>query len=125
MRLRVLAIAFALALSATVYGWTYLGYEAVTVGTTAVGFTANCIQVGTGCNNSVQHDQATAASCRLETAEIRFRYDGPAATNSASGGTLLEVGETLTLSGNDALQDFSAIRTGSSSGVLQCTYADP
>ncbi len=120
-----LSVAFALALSATVYGWTYLGYESITVATTAIGFTASCITVGTGCNNSVSHDQATAASCRLETAEIRYRYDGTAATNAATGGTLLEIGETLTLSGNDTLQKFSAIRTGSSSGVLQCNYSDP
>ncbi len=120
---RWLSVAIALALSVTVYGWTYLGFESITVGATAIGFTASCIQVGTGCNGSVSHDQATAASCRLETAQIRYTYDGTTPTSTV--GTLLEVGETLTLSGNDALQDFQAIRTGSSSGALKCNYSDP
>lgn len=121
---RVVLFACLLAFSATVYAWTYNGYEAITVSSTAIGFTSSCIEVGTGCNNSRQHDEATAASCRLETAEIRFRYDGQVATNASTGGTLLEVGETLTLSGNDVLEKFSAIRTGSSSGTLQCNYSD-
>lgn len=97
--------------------WTYLAFEQITVGATAIGLTAATINIGGG------HPGATAAYCRLETAEIRYTIDGTTPTSTI--GTLLEIGEGLSLTGNDALNNFRAIRTGGSSGKLNCNYSTP
>lgn len=92
----------------------YTAFEQVTVGASAIGFTSSLIVQGNG------HQQAVMATCRLETAQIRYRIDGTAPTSTV--GTNLEIGDTLVLQGADVLVRFSAIRTGGSSGQLNCTY---
>lgn len=92
----------------------YLAFEQVTVANTSIGFTGSKI-TPTGL------PMATSASCRLETAEIRYTIDGTVPTTTV--GTLLEIGDVLTLNGHDVLAQFRAIRTGSTSGVLDCTYS--
>jgi hypothetical protein len=91
-------------------------FEQLTVDATAGGvpFTAAKIT-----NSS---SLATWARCRLETAQIRFTVDGTTPTSSV--GTLLEVGDILPIHTREELLNFHAIRTGSSSGVLDCTYGD-
>jgi hypothetical protein len=91
----------------------YLAFEQITVAGTAIGFTAATV------NGS--DAQATVAMCRLRTAEISYRFDGGTPTSSV--GTLLEVGDTLTLTGHDVLLKFLAIRTTGTSGQLDCTYS--
>lgn len=91
----------------------YVDDEQITVTNTAIGLTATKIR-------PAGRPQANYAVCRLELAEIRYRLNGSAAT--ASVGTLLEVGDTLPIRGNDLLANFSAIRTGGTSGQLDCTY---
>ena len=91
----------------------YVAFEQITVADTAIGFTTATIIAGGG------HMQATRAECRVETAQIRFAYDG--STPTASVGALLEVGDVFVLSGNDLLQSFRAIRTVGS-GQLNCHY---
>jgi hypothetical protein len=54
-------------------------------------------------------------SCRLETAQVRWRID---ASPTASVGTPLEVGDVLTLSRLEDIQRIKFIRTGSTSGLL-------
>ena len=90
-------------------------YEQLTVAATSTPFTAAKI-------TSSGMGLATWASCRLETAEIRYTHDGTAPTSSV--GTLLEVGDVLTLHTREDVLNFKAIRTGSSSGVLDGTYGD-
>lgn len=99
----------------------YVAFEQVTINNTAggVGFTALKLSP----NGSGTDPQATSASCRLETAQIRYTVDGTAPTTAV--GTLLEVGDPLLISGNDLLRAFRGIRTGASSGVLDCTYFQP
>lgn len=97
--------------------YRYTAFEQITVGATAVGFTAATINEGSG------HPQATIASCRLETAQVRFTVDGTTPTTTV--GTLLEIGDWLTLTSPDLLTDFRAIRTGGTSGQLNCTYYTP
>lgn len=97
-------------------GASYLAFEQVTVANSAIGFTATKITPTGG-------PMATQASCRLETAEIRYTVDLTAPTTTV--GTLLEPGDTLVLSGHDVLANFKAIRTGATSGVLDCTYSTP
>ena len=114
---RVMIGLFLVALTVPLSAWSYVAFEQVTVTATAIGFTAATINQGNG------HPGAAIAVCRLETAQIRYRLDGTAPTSSV--GTLLEIGDYLTLSGSDLLVNFSAIRTGSSSGVLDCNYFTP
>lgn len=96
----------------------YLGSEALTVDdtTNGVGFSSNKI--------SPPGPSATTAVCRLETAQIRFQIDGKTAVTS-SAGTLWEIGEERQFNGQDVLRNFRAIRTGSTSGTLQCNYSNP
>lgn len=106
-----------LALTVTV-GAQYYASEAITVDNTSggVGFSTTLI-------NGDGHPQAQTATCTLETATIRYQIDGTAPT--AAVGMLVAIGQTFTLSGNKALRQFRAIRTGGSSGALSCTYSNP
>ena len=96
----------------------YLGFEALTVDDTSggVGFSTNKI--------TPSGPNATTAVCRLETAQIRFQIDGKTAVTS-SAGTLWEIGEERQFNGHDVLVNFRAIRTGSTSGTLQCNFSNP
>ena len=88
-------------------------YEAITVADTAIGFTAT----------KIKPTNATAVQgvfCSLETAQIRFTLDGTTPTSTI--GHLLGVGQTLTISHAGDIENFRAIRTGSTSGSLRCTY---
>jgi hypothetical protein len=96
--------------------YTYLAYEQVTVANTAIGFTTAKITPG--------GPMPTMAQCRLETAQVRWTIDGVTAPTTTVG-TLLEVGDAIALNGHDVLVNFRAIRTGGSSGVLNCTYSTP
>ena len=64
--------------------------------------------------------KAIFATCRLETAQIRFTIDTTAPTTSI--GWLLEAGEILELHGRYELANFRAIRTGGTSGTLEVEY---
>jgi hypothetical protein len=108
------ALVVALLLATTAAAVDYTAFEQITVANTAIGVTTATVVAGSG------HPQANMATCRLETAEIRYRIDGTAPTTTV--GTLLEIGDTLVLRGPDVLLRFSAIRTGGTSGVLDCTY---
>jgi hypothetical protein len=96
--------------------YSYVGFEQITVAAAAIGFTTAKI-------TPPGRPEATIASCRLETAEIRWRIDG--LPGSATVGTLLEPGDILTVTGHDALVTFSAFRTGATSGQLDCNYSAP
>jgi hypothetical protein len=114
----LLAFLLALGLAAPVIAQQgYVGYEQVTVANSSIGLTAATINQGNG------HMQANKAVCRLETAQIRYRLDGTAPTTTV--GTPLEIGDVLTITGNDLLNNFRAIRTGGTSGVLNCHYYNP
>lgn len=95
---------------------SYRQYEQVTVATTAIGFTVNYIVKTSG------HNAAAKAFCRLEQAQIRYRVDGVAPTTTV--GTILDVGDVLELTDSDAIIQFVAIRTGGTSGILNCLYMD-
>lgn len=85
--------------------------EIITVADTAVGFTAA---------NITSAGSATKAVCTLETAAIRFYSTG--STPTATTGHLLNVGETVTITGVWPIKNFKAIRTGATSGILTCSY---
>ncbi len=87
--------------------FTPFARQTLTVAATAIGLTlpiraVNCVVMS------------------LETAQIRFWLHGEDPT--ATVGHLMEVGETRILESQQEIKGFKAIRTGSTSGVLQITY---
>lgn len=95
----------------TAYGVGYgnfFAYEAVTVADTAIGLTA-----------STYTAEAQVAFCTLETAEIRYRLDGGTPTTSV--GHPLSPLQSMVLMGYQ-IPKLKAIRTGSVSGSLKCSY---
>ena len=88
-------------------------FESITVAGTAIGPTAATISP-TGAPGAVR------ATLTLETAQVRYRYDGTAPT--ATEGHLLEVGDVLTLEGHVNISRLLAIRTGGTSGVIKASY---
>jgi hypothetical protein len=92
-------------------------FETLTIDNTAAGvpFTASKV-----IKSSAATTSAVKATCTLETAQIRFRIDGTAPTTTV--GHPLEIGESFELIGNENIAKFKGIRTGGTSGVLQCSY---
>jgi len=97
-------------------GVRYIAFEQITVAASAIGFTASKVEP----DNSGGARQATTASCRVRTAEISFTYDGTTPTTTV--GQLAEAGDFLIVNGHDSIMRFKAIRTGATSGQLDCTY---
>lgn len=84
------------------------GYEALTVADTAVGVTF------------AQASDAERMIATVETAQVRYRYDGGSPT--AADGHLAEVGDVIVIEGSGNITAFRAIRTGGTSGVLRITF---
>ena len=91
-----------------------IGYESITVSTSAVGFTAAQI-------NPANAQRAERAFITVEGAAIRFRMDGNSPTSSE--GHLLLANSSCVLSGQNALAKFKAIRDGGTDGTLKVTYS--
>jgi hypothetical protein len=92
-------------------------YEEVTAGVSVVGFSTTKIMPTTG---PYARLSARAALVSSENGDIRFRIDG--GLPSASSGHYLTNGDTLVLTGTQAIQQFRAIRSGDTDGVLRVTY---
>lgn len=86
--------------------------EALTIANSAVAFTS-----GTILANGVP---ATKAVFVLETAQVRFTVDG--STVGTATGHLVQIGDVVTVEGKHAVKNFSAIRTGGTSGTAWVTY---
>lgn len=65
---------------------------------------------------------ARYCNIRLETAQIRFTVDGSTAPTTTVG-RIMGVGEILVLESGEEMAAFAAIRTGSTSGVLDIEYS--
>lgn len=91
-------------------------FENVTIDNTSagIGFTASTI-------TPPGAPIMTVCKGKLETAQIRYRYDGTAPTTTV--GAIVDIGDMVTITGYAYLQAFRAIRTGSSSGTIMfhCT----
>ena len=85
-------------------------FESVTFGASSTGFTATTIRPS---GDPVM----TVCTGKLETAQIRIRWDGTAPT--ATVGMLIDVGDLVTVRGLAYLTEFRGIRTGGTSGVIQ------
>lgn len=112
-----IAAVLTLCLVVTAPAWAaFYSFEQLTVAATAVPFTATKI-------TPANLTPMTIAQCRLETAQIRYSYDGTTPTSSV--GILWEVGEYITFTQREDILNFKAIRTTSTSGQLDCTYKTP
>jgi hypothetical protein len=119
MRLRnwLLAGAIALALAGSASA-AYFDFEQITIDNTSAGkgFTSTKI---TPAGQPVM----TIAVCQVETAQIRYAWTDPSKTTvTSSVGTLANPGDTILITGREELVNFRAIRTGSTSGQLNCHY---
>ena len=85
-----------------------LAFEQITVADTAIGGT------------STYTTGAVRMSCRVRTAEVCFRCDGTAPTSTVC--TILGVGEIWQSDIGPEIVNFKVIRTGGSSGQLDCHY---
>jgi hypothetical protein len=92
-------------------------YEDVTVGGSAVGLSSTKISPVTG---SYARLSARAALMSSENGDLRFRIDSGLPTDSS--GHYLTSGDTLVLTGTQAIQQFRAIRSGDTDAVLRVTY---
>jgi hypothetical protein len=92
-------------------------YEVLTVGAQAMGLAAGKIKPQTG---PYARMSARAALLSSEGGDIRFRIDGGQPT--ADNGHYLTSGDTLVLTGTQALQQLRVIKGGDASGTLRVTY---
>lgn len=94
--------------------WRYVAnVPAITIDNTAGGVAITSSYV-----NGSGHVQANVGSCVVSVAQVRYTIDGVAPT--ATFGYLVDIGGQIALSGNDVLTAFRAIRTGATSGVIDC-----
>jgi len=96
-----------------------------------VGYDAESLTVDTGVNvltptkykDSATSGGATEAFITLETANMRYRYDG--GTPSSTVGHILYDGGVLVLKGQNQMSNFKFIQTGASAGSIYVTYERP
>jgi hypothetical protein len=87
-----------------------IAFETLTVDDTAAGIHLT----------AATYTDANGAYITAETASIRFRVDGTAPT--ASVGHLVETKGVIELRSQKEIENFKAIRTGSTSAVIMITY---
>ncbi len=92
-------------------------YEEVTVGASAIALSSAKIMPTTG---AYARMAARAALVSSENGDLRFRIDS--GLPGASSGHYLTSGDTLVLTGTQAIQQFRAIRNGDTDAVLKVTY---
>jgi hypothetical protein len=94
--------------------------EAITIAAVSLGFTSS--KINPTCAGCIPgQSKANLATCTLETGQIRVWSNGTAPT--ASVGMLVNAGTTFMVYGVDDVANFRGIRTGSTSGLLNCQYS--
>ena len=93
-----------------IYGSRPIGYEQLTIDATVGGISLTAGEYGT----------AKSAVILIETADIRVRIDGGAPT--ATLGNPFEADDEIDLFTPEAIKNFRAIRTGTTSAVINVTY---
>ncbi|HXG71684.1 MAG TPA: hypothetical protein VNJ04_13840 [Gemmatimonadaceae bacterium] len=109
-RLRIILLVVATVALAPVAGSAVpIAYESLTVGATAVGLAFS----------TLNHDGRQIRRCagRLETAQVRYRFDGTNPT--ATEGIVVEIGDWLEIDRHEVATAARFIRTGATSGVFR------
>lgn len=104
MMRRIFLLACVLVLAVPVTAQRVTTYEQITVAASSIGI-ASATRAG-----------MAMCSLRLETAQIRWRADGTAPTTTV--GTLMEIGDVMTIANILDAMNIRFIRTGGTSGVL-------
>lgn len=91
-------------------------YEAITVSSTAIGFTAGTLAKA----SSLYYRDVSKAMVTVETAPLRFTVDG-ATTPTDAIGHLLNPGDIVYIDGGDVAK-FKAIRTTSTDSAIKVSY---
>lgn len=103
-----------------------VSFETLTVSTVALGITAAKLVVQTVKTSSadgpafIDTQRLDEALFTVETNPVRFRIDGTDPT--ASVGHLLNVGDSITISGFSNLSRLRFIRQGAADATVQATY---
>jgi hypothetical protein len=108
-RLIVIVFAFVVCLGLSGSAATHKTFETVTVADTALGLTSTTYA-------PAGKPQMQACTARVETAEIRIRWDGIAPT--ASVGLVLSALDTFTVTSNEDISQVKMIRTGATSATV-------
>ena len=115
MRTRLLLVALVALLLTTSAHAAYYRFAQVTIPAASTALPAALITPGGGI------PPMTYVDCRLRTAQISILWVDPAVTTvTAAVGQLMEVGDRLILTNRELIENFRAIRTGGSSGQLDC-----
>lgn len=109
---RILWLLLVVALCVPAMGSDVVTYESLTVDATSGG-----VGLAAATLNPTARGQINGCSARLETAQVRYRFDGTGPT--AAEGMLLEVGDTLLIGSHEDARRIRFIRTGATSGVLK------
>jgi hypothetical protein len=105
MRYMLLLLLFVL-VGTPVVAQRVVTYEQVTVADSSIGITAAIMSGKSACG------------LRLETAEIRWRPDGSVTAPTSAIGTIMKADDVLVIENIIDAQNFRAIRTGATSGLL-------
>lgn len=89
-------------------------YDSLTVSTVAVSLTAAKV-------SPLKAPSAKLVILTIETADLRYRYDGVADPTAAEGHAAV-MGATLVVSGINNIRRFRMIRSGGTSAVVKVTY---
>ena len=111
-RVCLLAAGVMLAVTGAASAQTQVTFESFTVTNSAQSFTESTLTP-----NGLRGAPMTRCFGKIETAQMRFRYDGTAPDSST--GILADIGDIVTISGLDNLRRFRIIRTGATSGIVQ------
>lgn len=103
----------------------------VIVNRVTVGYDSESLTVDTNVNvltpskyqDSITNGGASEAFITLDTANMRYRYDGGTPTSTV--GHILNDGGVLVLKGQNQMSNFKFIQTGASSGSVYVTYERP
>lgn len=87
-------------------------HEKITVSNSAVSLTT--------ATYTTDGEKAKRAIITVESAQLRYRYDGTAPTSSV--GHLLNPFDVITILGSDNITNFKAIRAGSTDAAISCSY---
>jgi hypothetical protein len=99
---------------------TAFAFEQVTVAAASIPLTAATYNPTPATNTPNLNTRAELATISCETAQIRYRDDGVAPT--AAVGSLMNIGDYITIYGFQNIVNFAMIRTGGVSALCSIHY---
>ena len=95
-----------------------MGWEKITVSTTAIGPSTASIITGSG----LSLKKAGNATITIETASIRATFDGTTPVDATNTGHVFAAGTVLTLESYTQIQKFKMVRVGGTDATVNITY---